>query len=76
MALARLAQAVTATRAGARAAWRALPTKARVGAIFIGVFAFVAIAGPYLAPYDYTATIATATGATAPSAATIKATRY
>jgi peptide/nickel transport system permease protein len=62
-------QLIGASRSGFRSAWRALPTKAKVGALLIATFIFVAIAGPYLAPYDYSATIATATAASAPSLA-------
>jgi peptide/nickel transport system permease protein len=44
--------------AGRREALRRVPTKAKVGAAILGVFILVAIIGPWIAPYDPSATIA------------------
>jgi peptide/nickel transport system permease protein len=44
---------ITATPKRARSlGWRQLSTKAKVGALIMGVFVLVAIVGPYLAPYN------------------------
>ena len=32
--------------------WRRLPTKAKAGAVLLGLFVLVAIVGPFVAPYD------------------------
>jgi peptide/nickel transport system permease protein len=32
--------------------WRRMPTKAKVGAVLLGVFVLAAIIGPFVAPYD------------------------
>ncbi|HYA45599.1 MAG TPA: hypothetical protein VED59_08325, partial [Acidimicrobiales bacterium] len=52
-----------------RTAWANLPAKARFGVVIIAVFAFLAVFGPTLAPYNYSATQPAATGPTGPSAA-------
>lgn len=51
------------------AALRRLPTKARVGAVILGLFVLVAIIGPWIAPYDPSATIPTQAIPKAPNAA-------
>ena len=32
--------------------WRRMPTKAKVGAILLGLFVLAGIIGPFVAPYD------------------------
>jgi peptide/nickel transport system permease protein len=46
-----------AVLAGRRAFWRRLPPKAKVGAVMLGAFILIAIIGPWIAPYDPSATI-------------------
>lgn len=46
-----------------------MPAKAKVGLVIVAIFVFLAIAGPFLAPYNYQTTSAAATGASAPNAA-------
>src|SRR5512140_738967 len=52
-----------------RAVLRRLPAKARVGALILGVFVLVAIIGPWIAPYDPSATIPTQAIPKGPNAA-------
>ncbi len=50
-----------------RSIWRNLPLKAKVGALILGIYVFLAIFGPTLAPFDSNATNPNASGATGPS---------
>jgi peptide/nickel transport system permease protein len=50
-----------------RSAWHNLPLKAKVGAVILGVFIFITIFGPSLAPFDPNATNPNASGGSAPS---------
>jgi len=52
------AQLPPAVMKGPREALRRIPGKAKVGAAILGVFILVAIIGPWIAPYDPSATIA------------------
>lgn len=63
-----LAAGAAATPAhGWLSALRRLPLKARIGAALLGVFILVAIIGPWVAPYDPSATIASQQLAHGPS---------
>lgn len=61
-------QAAAAVVARRGAMLRRLPGKARVGAVILGLFILVAIIGPWIAPYDPSATIPSQALPTAPSA--------
>lgn len=53
---------------GRRDALRRIPPKAKVGAAILGVFILIAIIGPWIAPYDPSATIPSQALPTGPSA--------
>jgi peptide/nickel transport system permease protein len=54
---------------GKRSALRRLPAKAKVGATILGLFILIAVIGPWIAPYDPSATIPTQAIPHGPSAA-------
>ena len=64
-AVAELPATVLANR---RALWRRLPRKAKVGAVILALFILIAVIGPWIAPYDPSATIPTQAIPHAPSA--------
>jgi peptide/nickel transport system permease protein len=63
-----VAELPAAVLAGRRGALRRVPGKAKVGAVILAVFILIAIIGPWIAPYDPSATIPTQAVPHAPSA--------